>query len=422
MAEMSMDRRLWNNLIPIHSAVIFRCFIHWNVFEENEENTHLILQGFIDGVTRAIQEEENANDLEQSYWLLRLTTLIYWVHVYYPQRMIVVGEPQIRRYETFEPILSGDDDDDDDDEVEEEAPVFVNQNSNDCRVTQQIESDNATTESVDDRVPIERTDEERKSNESSINLAFWFVDKLSALSHICFASIIDNTFLKLTRIPYEHVFDDNEFGETGSNTMDMIFAVMNSIWFLYGDNLPRIYSIYRIQICRQILQHTIYVGLMNILLQNPSFCTIAGGFRLKIIKSMIADWCQSNDVNPHSFNDLTALLDEVSALLLTCAVATNGRDLLSICPSLNAAQINQILNNYNCEPSNEPLSAEILTPIVEIANTTRLRVQSFDFTRESMQDFDLNTVPLPTIALADVPTPYNIVQQPEFAFFDKYGR
>eukprot|EP01083_Nonionella_stella_P180313 642660_1 len=57
MAEMSMDRRLWNNLIPIHSAVIFRCFIHWNVFEENEENTHLILQGFIDGVTRAIQEE-----------------------------------------------------------------------------------------------------------------------------------------------------------------------------------------------------------------------------------------------------------------------------------------------------------------------------------------------------------------------------
>eukprot|EP01084_Bolivina_argentea_P128424 227013_1 len=115
MAEMSMDRRLWNNLIPIHSAVIFRCFIHWNVFEENEENTHLILQGFVDGVTRAIQEEENANDLEQSYWLLRLTTLIYWVHVYYPQRMIVVGEPQIRRYETFEPILSGDDDDDDDD-------------------------------------------------------------------------------------------------------------------------------------------------------------------------------------------------------------------------------------------------------------------------------------------------------------------
>eukprot|EP01083_Nonionella_stella_P234269 824743_1 len=102
MAEMSMDRRLWNNLIPIHSAVIFRCFIHWNVFEENEENTHLILQGFVDGVTRAIQEEENANDLEQSYWLLRLTTLIYWVHVYYPQRMIVVGEPQIRRYETFE--------------------------------------------------------------------------------------------------------------------------------------------------------------------------------------------------------------------------------------------------------------------------------------------------------------------------------
>eukprot|EP01083_Nonionella_stella_P168342 568067_1 len=144
-------------------------------------------------------------------------------NVYYPQNMIVAAPPTVRRYETFEPILS--------DEDVEEPPVFIiRHSSNDCRVTQQIESENATTKSV---IPIDRTDEEEKE---SINLTFWFVDKLSGLSHI----------------PYSDVFEEGaEFGETGSNTMDMIFAVMNSIWFLYGDNTPRIYSIYRIQICRQ---------------------------------------------------------------------------------------------------------------------------------------------------------------------------
>ena len=142
--------------------------------------------------------------------------------------------------------------------------------------------------------------------------------------------------------------------------------------FIWGD-FP-LYNIYRIQICQQVLQYTI-VRLINNLLIYPEYCTIAGGFRLKVVKSMIADWYQTNlindDDNKQIFYDLVLLLDQVSSLLLTCAVVQNGQELLTICPSLNAAQINQILNNYNSEATNEPLSAEILTVCIILTKSAQ---------------------------------------------------
>eukprot|EP01084_Bolivina_argentea_P148691 259919_1 len=436
MNILKMEERIWRNLIPRHCAIIFRCFVYWNVFEENKNNTQLILQGYISKVTMNIQNNIK-NELEQSYWLLRLTTLIYWLHLFYPQKLISLTgpqkPPQLRRHETFEPIQSPNSTTS---EHNDEHLCIINDDiSNDNEVQVQIKSENQTTEREENNtssndsfgtpesidIPIERISDKlgEKKEDITMNLQYWFVEKLTNLCHICFDNIIDNTLHKLSRIPYEHVFDENECGEQGSMTMDMIFAVMNSIWFLWED--IQLFTIYRIQICRQILQYSI-VRLINNLLIQPQYCTIAGGFRLKVIKSMIADWSQSNRIQNKIFADIMAMLDEVSALLLTCAVAQNGKDLLKLCPSLNAAQINQILNNYNSEATNEPLSAEILTPILEIAaselprNKSRVSVQNICFVKQTMKAFNVNDYLLPSISLYDIPIPYQISKHSEFKF------
>merc|ERR1712244_61221 len=121
---------------------------------------------------------------------------------------------------------------------------------------------------------------------------------------------------------------------------------------------------------------------------------------------MITDWCQSNAISDEIFKGLMSLSDQISALLLTCAVAKNGEELMALCPSLSAAQINQILNNYNSEATNEPLSAEILTPILEVAaselpsDEIRVSVQDICFCKQSMKPFNIKQCPLPKIVLS----------------------
>jgi len=253
-----------------------------------------------------------------------------------------------------------------------------------------------------------------------INLQYWFAHKLITLLHVCFDNIIEAILAKLSRIPHENVFSENEFGEQGSNTMDMIFAVMNSVWFLWP-NL-RLFDIYRIQICHQIL-HFSLIKLTNHLLSNPAYCTIAGGFRLKVVKSMIVDWCQSNAINDVIFETLTAWCEQISALLLTCAVVKDGAELIHLCPSLSAAQINQILNNYNSEAVNEPLSAEIINPILEVAASemssekSRASMESIAFCKQPMKAFDIRDYKLPKIILSEIgPIPKKIAENPSFEF------
>merc|ERR1711902_12370 len=60
-------------------------------------------------------QKHTKNDLEQSYWLIRLTTIIYWIYLYYPQKMIFnETESMIKRHDTFEPIVDDEEDENED--------------------------------------------------------------------------------------------------------------------------------------------------------------------------------------------------------------------------------------------------------------------------------------------------------------------
>jgi len=259
--------------------------------------------------------------------------------------------------------------------------------------------------------------------DGSSNLQCWFAQKVTGLARFCFDNIVANLVGKLSRIPFDLIFEEAECGEQGSNTMDMLFAAMHSVWFLWDD--LRLFDFYRLQICHQALQYAV-VQLLSELLIRPQYCTVAGGFRLKVVKSMIADWCQSYELRHDArFQRILSSLEEVSSLLLTCAVAENGKELLALCPTLSAAQINQILNNYNSEATNEPLSAEILTPIMEIAawedpsRTQRLSIQDVAFNALEMKALDVSKCPLPKLSLSDVPVPPEIAQHPDLAFLSR---
>merc|ERR1739838_1144885 len=70
---LPMDQRIHQNIIPLHCAVVFRCFVEWDVFTENEHNSALMLQRYIDYVTVTVQNEERMhNELETSYWMMRM--------------------------------------------------------------------------------------------------------------------------------------------------------------------------------------------------------------------------------------------------------------------------------------------------------------------------------------------------------------
>jgi len=350
--DFSSAELIWNNAFPMHCAVIFRCLVHWRVFDENLYDTQLMLQRYVTAVSTA-SENHPHDDLAQSYWLLRVTTLSHWMHLHFADALRVRGDD--------------------------------------------------TTDTC--------------------SLHLWFAQKLTSLARFCFGNMLDHLLFKLSRIPYEQVFDGTEFGEQGSNTMDMIFAALNGIWFLWRD--LALYHAFRAQMCRQSL-HYVVIRLLNQLLAAPEFCTVAGGFRLKVIRSMVLDWCQSNGINAceeHKewFATLVLSLEHVSALLLTCAVVEDGRELLTQCPSLTAAQINQLLNNYNQEPSNEPLSAEVLAPILEVAAAEaspramgRVSVHDITFHKKPMREFDLNLCPMPRVALNDVPIPFEVTPGFEF--------
>jgi len=388
---LPIEQRIYDHVIPSHCAVVFRCFMEWDVFTENEQNTALMLQRYIDYVTVAVQDEERINnDLETSCWMIRMTALIYWVQILFPIKF-VLKEDRPR-----------------DEALKSRSAPKSSSNSKDMLhekdSTEEIENDSDRT-SIDD---------------DGLNLQCWFVQKLTDLAGFCFDNIMANLIEKLSRIPFSFIFDETEFGEQGSSTMDMIFAAMHGIWFLWDD--LRLFDVYRLQICHQVLQYTL-VQLVNQLLIYPEYCTVAGGFRVKVIKSMVADWCQSNQIHHDlRFKMIVTSLEEVSNLLLTCAVVENGKELLALCPTLSAAQINQILNNYNSEATNEPLSAEILTPIMEIAawedpsRTKRLSIQDVGFSQQQMMGLDVKEYPLPKLSLSDVPVPPEIAEIPQLSF------
>ena len=168
---LPMEQRIYDNLVPLHCAVVFRCFVEWDVFNENENNTALMLQRYIDYVTVTVQDEDRMrNDLETSYWMIRMAAIIYWVQLLFPLKFA---------------------------KKRKKSPGTESRSRSNSKGPSK---DKDSTEEIEDE-----SDGNPKSG-GDLNLQCWFVQKLTGLAGFCFDNIMANLIEKLSRIPFDFIF------------------------------------------------------------------------------------------------------------------------------------------------------------------------------------------------------------------------
>jgi len=226
----------------------------------------------------------------------------------------------------------------------------------------------------------------------------------------------------MEQLPLEDIFGGKEHGETGSLTMDLAFAILDSLFILLTE--IEIFRTFRERMMRQLID-LLVVRIVNVLLLNAEFCTLSSGFRLKIVISMLNLWCNTqcgdnNNVVPSSFD----ILNETATLLLTCASASDSKWILSTCRQLNVVQINYLLQNYNAAVTNEIKvdKDKVLSPISlkALRQSGTQRKGSVPVLKFVMEGIEWKNegpeLHLPKITFADVDVPFELLDQPVFAF------
>ncbi|ETO27105.1 hypothetical protein RFI_10028 [Reticulomyxa filosa] len=305
-ASVNTQQRFWEG-IPKNAVILLHCLIHWKMFQEEDtkeekeqkNNTNddddLKAKHFdlLTQINNSIQLEVNQSrfdNREQAFWLIVCTSLRQWLQTIF------------------------------------QAP---------------LSSFLSTQPSVN-----EETAKCSESNTSkSKELLKWFLKQLKALADQCYHNIMQPIIKQMEQLPLEDIFE-KEHGETGSPTIDLVFSSFDPVINLLAD--VKIFDGFRSQMASHLID-LLVVRIGNLLLLNAQFCTLASGFRLKIVISMFNTWHFTHFARgdsatlPHSL----AALTDISTLLLTCATMSNCNQVLAMCQRLNVVQIYHLLQNYN---------------------------------------------------------------------------